>query len=226
MAAKKSGGRRSTRRYRKKTVSAAGLPGRQTTKLASQRSRAVLLLIDVVNRFEFDGGEALLRAARPAARRIATLKKRAARVNMPVVYVNDNFGRWRSDFRALVAHCLAEGAPGRDIVRLLAPSARDYFVLKPSNSAFYASVLETLLRHLGADTLLLTGVATDNCVLFTAHDAYLRGFKLLVPRDCVAAETSVRNARALQIIARTMKADTRTSDRLRLASLMKSNGRR
>ena len=103
---------------------------------------------------------------------------------------------------------------------------RDYFVLKPSNSAFYASVLETLLRHFDAETLILTGVATDNCVLFTAHDAYLRGFRLFVPRDCVAAETSARNSRALQIIGRTMKADTRSSDRLRLASLMKGRGRR
>jgi nicotinamidase-related amidase len=194
--------------------------------MAERRCRAVLLLIDVINRFDFDGGEALLRAARPVARRIATLKARAVRAGMPVVYVNDNFGRWRSDFRATVEHCLRDDAPGREIVQRLAPTARDYFVLKPSNSAFYASVLETLLRHFDAETLLLTGVATDNCVLFTAHDAYLRGFNLLVPRDCVAAETSARNSRALQIVSRTMKADVRPSDRLRLASLLKRRGLR
>ena len=184
-----------------------------------------MLLIDVVNRFEFEGGEALLRAARSAARRIAALKARAASLDMPVIYVNDNFGRWRSDFRTLVEHCLREGARGRDIVRLLTPTPHDYFVLKPSNSTFYASILETLLRDLHVETLLLTGVATDNCVLFTAHDAYLRGFRLFVPRDCVAAETSARNSRALEIIGRTMKADTRSSARLRLASLMRKRRR-
>jgi nicotinamidase-related amidase len=202
-------------------MSGTAVDRRQPSAIAHGHSRAVLLLIDVINRFEFDGGQALFRAARPVARRIVALKERAARAGMPVVYVNDNFGRWRSDFRAIVDHCLRNDARGRDIVRRLAPTAQDYFVLKPSNSAFYASVLETLLRHFGAETLLLTGVATDNCVLFTAHDAYLRGFRLFVPRDCVAAETSARNTRALQIIARTMKADTRPSGRLRLASLMK-----
>jgi len=190
--------------------------------MAAQRSRTALLLIDVINRFEFEGGKALLRAARPVARKIAKLKARAARVDMPVVYVNDNFGRWRSDFRSIVDHGLRADASRREVVQQLAPTDDDYFVLKPSNSAFYASVLETLLRHFGADTLILTGVATDNCVLFTAHDAYLRGFKLFVPRDCVAAETRARHDRALQIIGRTMKADTRSSDRLRLGALIKS----
>jgi nicotinamidase-related amidase len=173
----------------KKSVSSARANDGRASQIAGRRSRAVLLLIDVVNRFEFEGGKALLKAARPVSRKIATLRARAARVRMPVVFVNDNFGRWRSDFRAIVGHCLREEAPGRDIVSRLEPAARDYFVLKPSNSAFYATVLETLLRHFDADTLILTGLATDNCVLFTAHDAYLRGYKLFVPRDCAAAES-------------------------------------
>jgi nicotinamidase-related amidase len=200
-------------------VSAAGARRRRSPNVGARRSRAALLLIDVVNRFDFPGGRALLRAARPAFVKIATLKERATAAGMPVVYVNDNFGRWRSDFRALVDYCSREDARGREVVHLLAPAERDYFVLKPSNSAFYGSVLETLLRRFGADTLILAGVASDNCVLFTAHDAYLRGFRLFVPRDCVAAETTARNRRALQIIATSMKADTRPSDRLRPGSL-------
>jgi nicotinamidase-related amidase len=199
---------------------------RRAPNIAAHRCHAALLLIDVVNRFDFPGGSALLRAARPMARRIATLKARATRAGMPIVYVNDNFGRWRSDFRATVDHCMRDDAPGREVVRLLAPTEQDYFVLKPSNSAFYASVLETLLAHFEADTLILSGVATDNCVLFTAQDAYLRGFRLFVPRDCVAAETTARNRRALQIITSSTKADTRSSQRLRLASLAKRNARR
>ncbi len=202
-------------------MSAVGARRRRAPNVASQRSRAALLLIDVVNRFDFPGGRALLRAAWPAARKIATLKARAIAAEMPTVYVNDNFGSWRSDFRSLVDYCLRDDAPGKDVARLLAPTERDYFVLKPSNSAFYGSVLETLLRHLGADTVILAGVASDNCVLFTAHDAYLRGFRLFVPADCVAAETVARNRRALEIIATSMKADTRSSDRIRLGALVR-----
>lgn len=181
-----------------------------------ERCSAAVLLIDVINRFEFEGSAALLRSARPAARAIAKLKERAERAGVPIIYVNDNFGRWRSDFRAVVRACREPSAKAgaREIANLLAPTPRDYFVLKPTNSAFHASVLEALLRHLGTETLILCGFATDNCVLFTAHDAYLRGFRLLVPRDCVAAETAARQRDALTIMTQTMKADTGASTRL------------
>jgi nicotinamidase-related amidase len=142
---------------------------RGSPNLAPERCSAAVLLIDVINRFDFEGSEALLKTARPAARAIARLKKRAIEAKVPIVYVNDNFGRWRSDFRAIVRTCCAAQAKAgaREIARRLAPTARDYFVLKPTNSAFHGTVLETLLRHLGAETLVLAGFATDKCVLFT-----------------------------------------------------------
>jgi nicotinamidase-related amidase len=175
-----------------------------------------LLLIDVVNDFDFVDGEQLLRAARPMARALAKLKARAERRGVPVVYVNDNFGRWRSDFKAIVRHCTRPSAPGREVVEQLLPTSLDYFVLKPANSGFYATALEALLRDLGPETLILTGLATDNCVLFTAHDAYLRGFKLIVPTDCVAANTRALHQRSLSVMQRTMKADVRASAGVRL----------
>src|SRR5436190_8338686 len=97
---------------------------------SQRRCSVALVLIDVINRFDFRGGDALLRTARPAARAIARLKERAARAGVPVVYVNDNFGRWRSDFRATVEHCRAPDATpaARAIVHELAPTGRDYFV--------------------------------------------------------------------------------------------------
>jgi len=103
---------------------------------------------------------------------------------VPAVYVNDNFGRWRSDFHQILAHC--PRSPGRDIARLLKPGKDDYFVLKPKHSGFQFTTLDVLLEHLGAETLILTGVAGNFCVLFTAHDAYMRDFRLVVPRDCIA----------------------------------------
>jgi nicotinamidase-related amidase len=196
---------------------------RASPNLSQERCSAALLLIDVINRFDFDGSADLLKSARPAALAISRLKERAIAAGVPVIYVNDNFGRWRSDFRAIVRTCRAPEAKtgAREIVERLAPRSRDYFVLKPNNSAFYATVLETLLRHLGAETLILAGFATDNCVLFSAHDAYLRGFRLLVPRDCVAAESSARQRNSLAIMTQTMKADVRASAGIDLARLMR-----
>jgi nicotinamidase-related amidase len=150
-------------------------------------SATALLLIDVINDMEFPEGEKLLRQTLPAARRIAALKKRAAAAGVPIIYVNDNFGRWRSDFNQQVQHCLHDGVRGEPVARLLAPERDDFFVLKPKSSAFFGTTLHSLLDHLGIRTLVLTGVAADVCILFTAHDAHLLSYKIIVPSDCVAS---------------------------------------
>jgi nicotinamidase-related amidase len=184
-----------------------------------ERSRCVLLLIDVINDMKFEGASELLPRARRMATALQRLKERAARAGIPSVYVNDNFGRWRSDFRSQVHHCLRAEARGRDIVERLAPTKSDYFILKPFNSGFFATALETLLRHLRADTLILTGLTTDNCVLFTAHEAYVRRFRLFIPSDCNAAISVERHRQALELMARNLKADVRPSGKVALARL-------
>jgi nicotinamidase-related amidase len=122
------------------------------------------------------------------------------------VYANDNFGRWRSDFSAQVRHCLEDGVRGAFLSEALRPAPEDYFVLKPKHSAFYQTCLEILLSHLGVETLLIAGIATDNCVLFTAGDAYLRGHRLVVLEDGCAAMNEQAHRRALQHMATTLKA--------------------
>ena len=195
-------------------------PGRNSTRNASrvahEESACALLLVDVINALEFEGAERIARRAKRMVTRVAALRRRAHASGVPIIYVNDNFGRWRSDFKSIVRRCLARSSPGHEITRALAPSADDYFVLKPYNSAFYSTVLESLLRSMGVTTLVPAGIATDNCVLFTAHDAYLRGYRLVVPSDCCVAETPEYHRQALHIIGRIMKADTRPSNRLRL----------
>src|SRR6185312_5944180 len=124
--------------------------------------------------------------ALPMARRIAALKRRAKAAGVPIIYVNDNFGHWRSDLKKQISHCLMDGVRGEPIARLLVPDASDYFVLKPTSSAFFGTTLHILLQHLGVETLVLTGVAADVCILFTAHDAHLRDYQIIVPSDCVA----------------------------------------
>jgi nicotinamidase-related amidase len=172
------------------------------------RCELALLLIDVINDFEFPDAERLYRHARQAARVIGALKARAAAAGVPCIYANDHFGRWRSDFRAQVRHCLRDGVRGYPIVRQLIPKPTDYFVLKPKHSGFYQTCLTTLLEHLGARRLILAGFASDICVSMTATDAYLRGYSLIVPRDASAAITPTAHAAALAQLRRVAHAET------------------
>ena len=165
----------------------------------------------MINDLSFPGADSLLAHALPMARNIRSLKAQVKDAKVPCVYVNDNFGRWRSDFRAQVEHCLQEGVPGRPVAELLRPTDDDYFVLKPMHSGFYLTSLELLLEHLGARRLILCGIAGNNCVLFTANDAYMRGFRLIIPRDCVASNTSEENDYALRQMATVLKADIKSS---------------
>jgi len=181
-----------------------------------ESSHTALLLIDVINDLEFEGAEQLLRHALPMARRLARLKARARRAGVPAIYVNDNFGRWQSDFRRVVDHCLEDGVRGEPIVKLLQPEDDDYFVLKPKHSAFFATTLDTLLSYLGAKTLIITGIAGNICILFSANDAYMRDFNLIVPSDCVASNTAEENRHALRQMKKVLKADTTASTKLKL----------
>ena len=133
--------------------------------------------------------------------------------------MNDNFGRWQSDFKKIVAHCSREDAKGKSFVKLLKPDEDDYFVLKPKHSGFYSTTLELLLTHLGAKNLILTGIAGNNCVLFTANDAYMRDFKLFIPADCVVSNTEQENEHALKQMETVLKADVTPSAELDLQAL-------
>jgi len=178
---------------------------------APDHSPVVLLLIDVINDFEFKGAERIFQNALPAAKKIAALKNRTDKAGVPAIYVNDNFGKWRSDFRNLVTHCVDDNTRGRPIVELLKPGAEDYFVLKPKQSGFYSTTLDLLLDHLGAHTLIMTGFTGDICVLFTAIDAHLRDYHLLVPRDCVVSQDEKENQTILEYMERILEADIRSS---------------
>jgi nicotinamidase-related amidase len=187
---------------------------------APDSSNVALLIIDMINDLEFEDAELIFDAALAAAGRIADLKARARAAGIPVIYSNDNFGRWRSDFREVTEHVLKDGVLGQPLAELLHPEPEDYFVLKPKHSAFFATTMETLLRYVGARKLILTGIATDICVLFSANDAYMRDFELFVPSDCVAANLEEENQHALQYIERVLKADIRPSAELDLEGMI------
>lgn len=173
-----------------------------------------LLLIDVINDLAFDGSEALVAQAEPMALRLAALKRRTSAAGIPAIYINDNFGQWRSDFRTTVAHCLSPSSPGRRVSRRLRPTSRDYFVLKPKHSGFFGTTLHTLLETLGIRRVILTGIAGNICVLFTANDAYMRDLALFAPADCIVSNTAADNDHALRQIATVLKGDVTDSWRL------------
>ena len=169
----------------------------------------------MINEFKFDGAARLMPAIERTARHIAAVKRRMKQTRCPVVYVNDNFGKWQSDFRKLVARCLDERCRGKQVTRTLAPEGDDHFVLKPKHSGFYATPLELLLRYLKVDGVIITGIAGDNCVLFTAADAYMREFSIAVPADCVVSLDGSRNRSALEHMRAPLKADIRPSEKMR-----------
>lgn len=178
--------------------------------------RTALVLIDMVNHLDFEGASDMEAAAKKAAERILLLRDEADRLGVPTVYVNDNFGQWHSERSKLVAHATGEGRPGREMVRRIAPRDNDFFVIKPQFSGFYATNLPVLLPKLVASRLVLTGIAADICVLFTAADAHMREYELWVPRDAVAGESERRTSWALEIMLNSMNAETRGTDEFSL----------
>jgi nicotinamidase-related amidase len=152
------------------------------------------------------------------------LKARAETAGIPAIYANDNFGRWRSDFQTLVRYCLGQEIRGKPIVAQLAPEPDDYFILKPKHSGFYQTNLDILLNYLGVSTLILTGMAADICVLFTANDAYMRDLHLIVPPDSVASEWAGQSRRVLKLMERVLKADIKPSRKIQFNSQPKLSG--
>jgi nicotinamidase-related amidase len=181
-----------------------------------------LILIDVINDMEFENGEAVFANALPAAKKLAALRRRAKDAGVPVIYVNDNFGKWRSDFRQQLGHVLEDGVRGQPIAELLRPGEDDYFVLKAKHSGFYHSQLDLLIQYLQVRTVVMAGFTTDICVLFTASDAYLRDLDIIVPPDCSAAATAEQHQRALEHMERVLHVKTFPSTELDFQDLLEA----
>jgi nicotinamidase-related amidase len=174
-----------------------------------------LLLIDVINDLAFPGSEALVAQAEPMAARLAAFTRRARAAGVPTIYVNDNFGQWRSDFRKTVAHCTARTSKGRRVSLRLRPTRDDFFVLKPKHSGFYDTTLATLLDDLKIRRVIVTGIAGNICVLFTANDAYMRGLRIFAPADCIVSNTVEDNDAALRQIELVLKGNVTPSTQVR-----------
>lgn len=177
--------------------------------------RPALLIIDMMNRFDFEGGDSLARGALAVVEGILELRRRYDDAGLPVIYINDNWMHWRGEFSDLVARCRKGSAASSEIATRLAPGPGHYHVLKPRQSAFLCSALPVLLEQLRIDSITLCGVATDACILATAIDAHMREYRTWVPEDGTAAISTERHQAALKLMALNTSSVTDTIRRSR-----------
>ncbi|ARI78339.1 isochorismatase family cysteine hydrolase [Halobacillus mangrovi] len=182
-----------------------------------QQQETALVIIDMINKLDFSGGEDLLENSLPMSENLQGLKKEIKEEGYPVIYVNDNFGLWQDNVSDLIDEC-KEG-PGEPLIEKILPDEDDYFIIKPKHSGFFGTQLGILLNQLGVKNLILTGIAGDICVLFTANDAYMREYNLWVPSDCIASESEEGNSSALSIMERSLSVDTRESNQVVLKEI-------
>jgi nicotinamidase-related amidase len=175
-----------------------------------------LLILDMISEYRFPDGERIARSASKIAPNIARLRERAHAARMPVIYVNDTAGKWESDPKSFIDRCMQPDSPGREIVQLLAPTPEDYFMFKPMHSAFFGTPLQALLQRLKVDKLIATGITSHQCVLFTAMDAHVRNFDLIVPSDCIGAGAATDTKHAMYIFSHALMAKVSSSRQLRL----------
>ena len=167
---------------------------------STQKQNAALLIVDMFNHFDFPEGPSLAKQALAVVDNIASLRKRFEAHQRPVIYVNDNWTDWQGEFKDLVSACRASGGASGQLAEILLPGSGNFYVLKPAQSAFFASALPVLLDQLRVDALVVTGISTEACVLTTATDARMRGYPVWVPEDCSAAPSASRHRAALALM--------------------------
>ncbi len=185
-----------------------------STKSALPQSKSVLLLIDVINLLDFEDNKELLAGLPTLANNLARLKRSARKAGVPVIYLNDNFNNWHSNFNEQLKECTKSTSNGKELAKALSPTKQDFFVLKPMHSGFFGTPLKILLDKLGAKTLILAGIAADICVMYTANDAYMRGYKLIIASDGVISNHKKSTEGALEKMHWLLKARINTVDEL------------
>lgn len=175
-------------------------------------SKTALLVIDMINTYDHKDADLLLPSARTVVPVVTDLLRRARDRSVPVIYVNDNFGEWRSHHGELLEEAL--NGPHGSLVDPLKPDGDSLFVLKARHSVFFETPLEYLLRQQNIDQLVLTGQVTEQCVLYSALDAHIRHFEVIIPEDAVAHIHEDLAQAALQMMERNMGARVCTSEDL------------
>ncbi|MHC3473140.1 cysteine hydrolase family protein [Streptomyces sp. 7R007] len=166
--------------------------------------RTALTVIDMINTYDHADAELLLPSVTDVVPKVTSLLERARGNEVPVIYVNDNFGEWRSHHGELLDKALA--GPHADLVEPVVPDDSSLFVVKARHSIFYETPLAYLLSQQGIDHLVLCGQVTEQCILYSALDAHIRHLDVTVPRDAVAHIHADLADAALRMMERNMGA--------------------
>ncbi|WP_163540047.1 isochorismatase family cysteine hydrolase [Gracilibacillus sp. YIM 98692] len=169
-------------------------------------NKTAILIIDIINNFQFQEGYLLLNETKKILNPLIELKTYAKRNHIPVIYVNDHYQTWETDFKKICDACLNQ--QNQEIIDKLAPTSYDYFLIKPQLSGFFRTPLSSLLKELDVTQLIITGIAGNICVLFTANDAHMRGYDLYIPKNCIASNSPHQNKEALKLMEKIFKAKT------------------
>lgn len=188
-------------------------------------NKQAVLIVDMINDFRHEDGAVLFKQVEPIMHNIARLRSCANDAGVPVIYVNDNFRHWHDTFETTIDHVEKNSDEGRRVVEILRPGRDDFYILKPHRSGFYKTPLGVLLSELGINELIITGAATDMCVLSTAHDAQMRKYKIRVPRDTTAALKDEHRDQALELMERVLDADTAPTDAIAFVAQKSSAGK-
>ncbi|MBP1970284.1 nicotinamidase-related amidase [Virgibacillus natechei] len=164
-----------------------------------------VLFVDVINDFDFDGGENLLKHTDEILPNMKKLRDFAKKNNLPTIYINDHYGLWQADFNKIIDRCKNERS--KQVIDTLKPDKDDYFIIKPQHSAFFQTPLQSLLNELNKTHLIMAGIAGDICILFTAKDAYMYDFDMHIPENCMASEEKEGSEYALYLMRTVMKAN-------------------
>ncbi|UII55980.1 cysteine hydrolase [Cytobacillus spongiae] len=169
------------------------------------KEKPALLIIDLINPFDFSHGKQLASKADSMIQTINGLRLKFYLRDWPVIFINDHYNLWQYDLTKLISYC--QNDISHPILNQITPNDQDYFLIKPKHSAFFDTALDTLLRTLQVNTLYLAGVAGNICVLFTANDAYMREYNLYVPSNCIASVSDQDNEYALKMMNQVLKAN-------------------
>lgn len=164
-----------------------------------------VIVIDMLNPYDHEDAEPLMASVRRVLPQLRQLVDAATRHDLEIVYVNDNHGDWSAGRPELVARALGGNAP--DLVEPIVPAEHLPFVVKARHSIFYQTLLEYMLRQEGIDRIMLTGQVTEQCILYSALDGYVRHFDVVVSRDCVAHIEEEFAEAALKMMERNMHAE-------------------
>ncbi|WP_042353319.1 isochorismatase family cysteine hydrolase [Bacillus massiliigorillae] len=179
-----------------------------------KQSTRALLIIDMINDFQFEHGDQLLQHTYEILQPLLQLKQKAKAANIPTIYINDHYNLWQANFKKITDQC--RNRDNKEIIDQIEPTDEDFFLIKPKHSAFFGTSLNTLLAHLKVKELILTGIAGNICVLFTANDAYMREFTLYCPQNCIASADIQDNKYAITMMKNVLKADIRNSEMIQL----------